>query len=1280
VFDRDTIGRVVREERSGGRGGKLTTEFVYGNQVPGLPTSTTIVKDPLDTSVQASLETHYHYNNAGRLLDEITDPNGTPHVTSHSYDANGNKLSTIDAAGNRTSFTYDGRNRLLRVDYPGGASRYFGYDSRGNKTSESDENGITKEFVYDALNRVTSKKRAAVVMAQFTYNAVNSVTGAADARGKWTLNQYDGLQRLTEVRDPLNHIIAYYYSGGSGGSVFNSSSFKPTLIIDRRGYRTEITYDAIGRPVSRRIQYEPSIYATTDFAYDKVGNLLMERDDLDHEVWHTYDALNRETVVTNADGTSRQFSYSSTGLRYLVTDERDFQTRTDYDGAGRPVQLTAPQVQGPNGIAAHPVTMTEYDGVGNITAVTNPNGHRTEYVYDGRNRKVQEIQPLAEGMVERPRLKYAYDAVGNQIAAIDARDYPTFTGYDAWNRVVTRQQPGVIATRRYSYDQAGNLLTETDELGHQTVNVYDDLNRLTSTTDSAGTIVYGYDANGNRAFITDAMGHTTLFFYDGMGRNKGSSDTVNPATTYIYNGVNKTSRVDSRGETTNYGYDVRNRLLTIAYPTRPTENRWYTYDAAGNLVTAVEPGKGGVTNVVYSYDALNRMETETSAGVTHTYRYDLAGNRTRVVFGSTNRVMDSTYDALNRLKTVTEGNRLTTYDYDAAGNITKKTLPNDDQISSVYDALNRATTIVGKTRPTIAYPDGRQLYRYRLVYDAVGNLRESSETYAEGGALGTRTLRLGYDNADRLIREEEDGSGALRTTIHTYDAGNNRISKTVQGTGGSVTTYGYNPLNQLTSVASGSSTVSFTYDANGNRGTRTRGSEVTNYAYDGENRLTSINGVDGGVSLNLQYAYDYRSRRTRRVESGTATKVVFSGGTSVQEYGANATPDTEFIRGLDRGGGVGGLLYALRAGPLSFSHYNGRGDVVAKTDGGGVLTWQAAYEGFGKRVQEWGTTADRQKANTKEEDPSGLLNEGFRYRDLETGTFITRDPAGFVDGPNLYAYVRQNPWSKFDPEGLFMFGLYDSAGDYASDVGTSLMGVGTGIYQAGRGAVVGLATTVAHLPSNTMGVINDVTELSQMDGGTVMQGVKGAAVQGGQSVSNTAAKMADTMVNGTLEAKSQLVGNGLGTAAIIAAPFARGGAVAETAAAAEVSQPGVSAARTMAQSQADAAGLETRGYKPASGERTVDGYVKQSAADGEIGLYTDSTAFDHTPGTTQFKRFGADSHAGLSPHVHQPIRNVTPNGARGTTGTKTRNGGVTKPTQRDIKQLYEHLNNGKYKE
>ena len=49
----------------------------------------------------------------------------------------------------------------------------------------------------------------------------------------------------------------------------------------------------------------------------------------------------------------------------------------------------------------------------------------------------------------------------------------------------------------------------------------------------------------------------------------------------------------------------------------------------------------------------------------------------------------------------------------------------------------------------------------------------------------------------------------------------------------------------------------------------------------------------------------------------------------------------------------------------------------------------------------------------------------MRYRDLETGAFITRDPLGFVDGPNVYAYVNQNPWTKFDPKGLAFGEPYD---------------------------------------------------------------------------------------------------------------------------------------------------------------------------------------------------------------------------------------------------------------
>jgi RHS repeat-associated protein len=93
---------------------------------------------------------------------------------------------------------------------------------------------------------------------------------------------------------------------------------------------------------------------------------------------------------------------------------------------------------------------------------------------------------------------------------------------------------------------------------------------------------------------------------------------------------------------------------------------------------------------------------------------------------------------------------------------------------------------------------------------------------------------------------------------------------------------------------------------------------------------------------------------------------------------------------------------------------------MAKTDGAGVLTYQAAYEAWGEIKAESGSTQDRQKNNSKDRDVPGYANEGFRYRDLETGAFLSKDPADFVDGPNLYAYVRQNPWTGFDPDGLFL--------------------------------------------------------------------------------------------------------------------------------------------------------------------------------------------------------------------------------------------------------------------
>ena len=109
-------------------------------------------------------------------------------------------------------------------------------------------------------------------------------------------------------------------------------------------------------------------------------------------------------------------------------------------------------------------------------------------------------------------------------------------------------------------------------------------------------------------------------------------------------------------------------------------------------------------------------------------------------------------------------------------------------------------------------------------------------------------------------------------------------------------------------------------------------------------------------------------------------------------------------------------------------------------------------------------------------------------------------------------------------------------------------------------------------------------------------------------------------------------------------------------------------------------GFSSRGYNPQPGERTLEGYVKNNA-NPEISLNTQSPGFNNGNGDVGgvFKRFGAESHGGVSPHVHQPQRNVAPNGSvYGSVGTKTSNAGVTSPSPKDVKQLYEYLNNGKY--
>ncbi|MEM6821457.1 MAG: RHS repeat-associated core domain-containing protein, partial [Verrucomicrobiota bacterium] len=1067
----DTLGNRTSEIVKDGAGTIVKqTDFAYSDtDFPGFMTQKTVkaLSGAGDPTWVDDLVTEYVPDSKGQLWKEIIDPSGLGLTTLHTYDANNNKLTTTDPRGNATTFEYDQRNRLTKVTYPDTQFKTFTYDLAGNKTAETDENGNTTLYQYDALRRLIKQARdidddgtinTGDLVTQFAYNAVNSKTSQTDPNGNTTTFEYDALQRLTKKTDPapLNYQTTFTYGTNSGSLVFATDSFKPVTITDPRGTVTTITYDKLYRPTDKSIEYDSLLMLTADTSmdYDASGNLIQETDPLGKIRQIDYDTLDRPIKVTHAVGTAeaaeQETLYTSTGLAYRSIDALDRETDTEYDAAARPIEVQGPEVDNGFGTLVRPTTQTEYDANGNVTATINPLGNRWDFTYDLRNRKTKEQQPAVSdqgGSNARPEIETTYDSVGNILTVTDARNNATTTEYDPANRPIKVTAPAVATLgggsaspiTETTYDPNGNVLTVKDPNGNTITNTYDELNRLKTTTDDENiAVTYEYDEVGNRTRVTDGKGNKTQFSYDGLNRNTaityGETATGEYTVSYTYDALNKTGRTDGNLKATVYTYDNRHRLQTVTYTSGDVYHdspRTYTYDLVGNLLSVVETGKLNKADVSYTYDPLNRVLTETSGGVTHTYKYDVAGNRLFAQYGGTSTyTLVSAYDNLNRLELLRQeitgsGSRQTDYQYDLNGNTTKRILPNNDETLKTYDPLNRVETITTKTAGTTT------LSTYSHTYDLVGNVVEIDEDYAAGG-LTDRIITTAYDNANRLTSETilTSGVGTV-TTTYTLDDAHNRTQKTVnEGTTTTTTTYTYNALNQLLTANDSSTNRSYTYDNNGNRATRsiTQSPNPTitdSYTYDYENRLVLLDhqtNTDVTKRGAYTYTYDYRTRRVERNEAsagGTSTKIIFSGGTSVQEYDlGSTTPDVEYIRGSDYGGGVGGILFTVRSGTPSYTHYNNRGDVVAKTDMSNALTYQAAYEAYGTRTSEQGSTNDRQKANTKDEDPTGLLNEGFRYRDLETDRFITRDPAGFVDGPNLYTYVVQNPWSKFDPQGL----------------------------------------------------------------------------------------------------------------------------------------------------------------------------------------------------------------------------------------------------------------------
>ncbi|WP_164971527.1 RHS repeat protein [Proteus hauseri] len=117
-----------------------------------------------------------------------------------------------------------------------------------------------------------------------------------------------------------------------------------------------------------------------------------------------------------------------------------------------------------------------------------------------------------------------------------------------------------------------------------------------------------------------------------------------------------------------------------------------------------------------------------------------------------------------------------------------------------------------------------------------------------------------------------------------------------------------------------------------------------------------------------------------------------------------------------------GLPKGIKNNQLRYSNDDGVGNSGLETDGQGQLVSYEEYYPYGGTAIWSSENAVEANYKTirysgKEKDATGMYYYGYRYYQPWIGRWLSADPAGTVDGLNLYRMVRNNPVTLRDPDG-----------------------------------------------------------------------------------------------------------------------------------------------------------------------------------------------------------------------------------------------------------------------
>jgi len=798
-----------------------------------------------------------------------------------------------------------------------------------------------------------------------------------------------------------------------------------------------------------------------------------------------YDDLGRMIRVIRSDSTPTYSSGLSTpGVQTGLVESRTYDaignlnSETPIGGDAQAIihvydrMSRMIETRRPTGTAEQTRTSIEtyqYNDAGNITAVVDALGHRTESSFDKIGRMTEKRIAVPSGLPLVSSYRYITDANGYREEQTDALGTTSYVShFDGLGRIVREEMRG-DPEKLTTYDEVGNLAGQKQGTW-SFVRHFDARNQLASETDAAGNIKrFELDPLGNLRFFFDAAGNApTEYRYDGQNRRTHVIDALGKTATTTYDLVGNVVGVeDESSNKTTYQYDGLNRLLN---DTNSFGTRAMTYDVAGNRASTVD--RNG-RRMEYQYNRGNQLRTDrwldASGQLLQTYSYQT--------------------DASNRVLGIDDGTISSQFEFseDAADRLLGQTIAlagqSPFQVTHTPDPLGRpiATELrIGDGPVLVRNTFDRDYSRDRIARITQDGAFASKKTidvsYSTdfSNRLNQLTRRdnvgnvvsrsaLTYDNRGNVGQIVHTASGSnLQTLVYTYNASNEVASHT-DAVGSA--TYSYDALHRLAGVdyANTSTDESYSYDASGNptqtatSATFTMGKEnrilsdgVKNYAYDAEgnlitatviasgafreyrwdhrNRLLSVEDKSSSNELvqRVSFAYDGMDRRVRQTveRSGAITSdrlYVHDGDDVLMEFELAANdlvprvaylhgPQTDQVFAQDFGGRAYQWLLSDRQGSVR--------NIIDST---GASLDQIRYDAYGQILSRQNSNIVSNYFYTGRtlDLATGLYYYRARYYEPTLGRFISVDPSGFKGGDdNLYRYAAGNPVNMADPTGL----------------------------------------------------------------------------------------------------------------------------------------------------------------------------------------------------------------------------------------------------------------------